>query len=726
MDGNRTQANDVKNRLFILVSAGMILPAAFLFCVVAGLPHVFVLVCIGLLASFLIRKPVKYSDRSIIYTVVFSLVLVVMLDMVFPMKGDRFFHIGRLLIANITVPLFLYLAVFATFYESSAYTLGFTASFSLIALMFGGDYRMGAYNHRSPVEFFQTFLLFGNFKIFFLVNATIVILMILWGFSLARKSTYHRSEWKFDLFKVIAYCAALVITAITAQFFLFMVKTYNNELHSLENFLIRVRYPNPGISGRVIFNDDIDLNTTIKADRKKNSRMTILRVMGSKIPPGYLRGKAYQFYSEGHWTVGTIEEENCKFNLNINNLAMNAFFIDKKPDSEGETLTIYPSSNCYADFLFIPGNTEQIDMVADRLLYTENGIFTPKRWESDGGYTIHVPKIDQFAAFERPPTFNKLNYLHIPDNLKGTLSLILSEIKTTSKPTKSHEWINMTDREIAQRISQFFSNFTYTLTPDIPPSGEDPLKFFLTKSRKGHCELFASSAALLLRKSGIPTRYITGFVCHTEHPSGQYYVARMGDAHAWVEAYLRDEKKWVIVETTPASSDETDQQWGFFEGWIDRLKYAFGKIIADARRGYVARSVLALLGLMFSFFWDIIRHPAGAILFSCLILFLIWKFWFSKKRKYYLTLLQLDRERRELQKYMRRTVKGAVQKTGVMRTSQMSLEEWIELLRNSHKMSQEELSALTEVIRDYNRLRFSIAHIPPQEVTEWKKRAANI
>jgi glucan phosphoethanolaminetransferase (alkaline phosphatase superfamily) len=133
-----------KSRLLVLVSAGVILPSAFLFSAVSALPHVLIITFAGLVFSMLISKPVRYSDRSLIYSFVFSLVLAVLLDMVFPMRQDRFFPMAKLFMANITVPVALYLAVFATFYQSNPYTLGFSSALSLIALMLCSNYQSSA------------------------------------------------------------------------------------------------------------------------------------------------------------------------------------------------------------------------------------------------------------------------------------------------------------------------------------------------------------------------------------------------------------------------------------------------------------------------------------------------------------------------------------------------------------------------------------------------------
>ena len=39
----------------------------------------------------------------------------------------------------------------------------------------------------------------------------------------------------------------------------------------------------------------------------------------------------------------------------------------------------------------------------------------------------------------------------------------------------------------------------------------DPLAYFLFVRKKGHCEYFASSMAVMLRTLGIPSRVVTGF-----------------------------------------------------------------------------------------------------------------------------------------------------------------------------------------------------------------------
>ena len=94
------------------------------------------------------------------------------------------------------------------------------------------------------------------------------------------------------------------------------------------------------------------------------------------------------------------------------------------------------------------------------------------------------------------------------------------------------------------------TDFDYTLELQKKP-GLSPLDHFLFTRKKGHCEYFASSMAVLLRLTGIPARLVNGFLGVEWNDLGQYMVVRQKHAHSWVEAYFPD-KGWVRYYPTPA------------------------------------------------------------------------------------------------------------------------------------------------------------------------------
>ena len=85
-------------------------------------------------------------------------------------------------------------------------------------------------------------------------------------------------------------------------------------------------------------------------------------------------------------------------------------------------------------------------------------------------------------------------------------------------------------------------------TTGLPVSGE-PLVEFLTKNKRGNCEFFASSCALLLRLAGVPARLVGGYLGGEYNQLGGYYVVTGEQAHVWVEAYLEG-TGWVRVDPT--------------------------------------------------------------------------------------------------------------------------------------------------------------------------------
>lgn len=91
--------------------------------------------------------------------------------------------------------------------------------------------------------------------------------------------------------------------------------------------------------------------------------------------------------------------------------------------------------------------------------------------------------------------------------------------------------------------------------PAVPPTA-DATVFFLTDSKRGACDMFASSTALLLREMGVPARVATGFLDPLlpdsigEDESGRSIkILRERDAHAWVEYYVPG-FGWLAVDPT--------------------------------------------------------------------------------------------------------------------------------------------------------------------------------
>src|SRR5439155_3028342 len=84
------------------------------------------------------------------------------------------------------------------------------------------------------------------------------------------------------------------------------------------------------------------------------------------------------------------------------------------------------------------------------------------------------------------------------------------------------------------------------------PAGHDvnQILYFLTRSKRGYCEQFAGSMAVLLRSLGIPARVAVGFTPGTYDPRTETYQVTSQNAHAWVEV-LFPRFGWLAFEPTP-------------------------------------------------------------------------------------------------------------------------------------------------------------------------------
>ena len=101
------------------------------------------------------------------------------------------------------------------------------------------------------------------------------------------------------------------------------------------------------------------------------------------------------------------------------------------------------------------------------------------------------------------------------------------------------------------RIVRFLMrSFTYTLEKQKIPPGRKGIEWFVLTNRKGSCEHFASALAAMIRSCGIPARVVTGFLVTEYNESGDYFIVRASDAHAWVEYF---DKTWVVIDATPSA-----------------------------------------------------------------------------------------------------------------------------------------------------------------------------
>lgn len=106
--------------------------------------------------------------------------------------------------------------------------------------------------------------------------------------------------------------------------------------------------------------------------------------------------------------------------------------------------------------------------------------------------------------------------LHLDDQLRQNLQPIIEQIEG------DRSLITASPAEKANAIHTYLTQTCeYSLVSPLVPSTEDAVMFFMTKSKRGACDMFASSMAVLLRAMGVPARLATGYIQPEELTNGQ-------------------------------------------------------------------------------------------------------------------------------------------------------------------------------------------------------------
>ena len=97
--------------------------------------------------------------------------------------------------------------------------------------------------------------------------------------------------------------------------------------------------------------------------------------------------------------------------------------------------------------------------------------------------------------------------------------------------------------------------FHYSLNVE-PTADADALLQFLTRTKIGFCQQFATAMAIMVRELGIPARVVVGF--QPGELKGATYTVATDDAHSWVEV-LFPGYGWLPFEPTPGRANPIAQ-----------------------------------------------------------------------------------------------------------------------------------------------------------------------
>lgn len=277
-----------------------------------------------------------------------------------------------------------------------------------------------------------------------------------------------------------------------------------------------------------------------------------LEIQTSRQPESalYLKNYTGGYYNNGRWN--TVNE--------------NSFFANME-DGENYSLAC---NNPYYVLQYVLDDSKLLDISVRSfkslitgscvpVLSTETG--SANGFTTYSGYDLsslidsyNTGILDQFRdMFIDYSAYTENTYMYVPeDKIPRIVELCENSGIRSGSYSAATNFIKSTLKEMT----------TYTTTPGNAPAGVDIAEYFLFDSGKGFCQQYATTAALMYRLLGLPSRYVTGYMVTPsdfhQNSDGTYTaIATDEKAHAWVEVYV-DSAGWIPTEVT-FSQDEIEQ-----------------------------------------------------------------------------------------------------------------------------------------------------------------------
>ncbi len=667
----------------LLLNALLILPPAFLYSMKVDMPHIFLIPAAILAISFLKRNYLPYTDRPIIYCATAALILAAIPDMIVTVDENRFGLFDLMLRSSLVVPLLIYTAAVSCFFSPNPYRTGLTAALALAAMLVCGD----IFNSRDLSNTVLPFLTgpLRRYRTTYAIAALLQSMALPYCFYLSSRTIYPRK--RSGRIAGLRFSLQLLCILLIPVFAFFASKIYYANFRffrHLELYFLRVGMRQNQGREMTLLSSSVNLNATLHPRLRRNPEKVLIRARSDQAP-GYLRGGVYTTYHQGKWnSYGSSTELQAVRRATI--LSDSTFTLRNVPGAPSEVpenpraplKTPLRRIELYFDGLLTrgtipaPGNTYRLDAVADGAEISENGILQLKQWKRDGGCTVFTTTSQSQTAYQepKPDSTSSRDLTQLPQPLQKPMKKIAGQILSGRTIRK--------DREKIEAVTAFLNRHCRYSLDFQPPHRRDPVLHFLMQERKGHCELFASSAALLLRSMDLPTRYVTGLVCEERHPYSPYYISRAADVHAWCEVWLPDEKQWVLVEATPFTDDfqmhRGHRRQQPFSSFLDLLIQTFQQVFADIRRGYFADAILTMIETVLLFLHRILQHPAVLSLIVLLALFFFRRKLLRRKERN--GIYALSRETRQLAAVFSSFEKSLAKKSRRKRPPDRTLQEF--------------------------------------------------
>ena len=327
----------------------------------------------------------------------------------------------------------------------------------------------------------------------------------------------------------------------------------------------------------------------------KNSGAIVLRV---HVPPGVnppslLREASYNIYKRETWWAASND-----FSSASPSATNDSSFRLLPPKNAAAVVQIARYFPDGAGILAMPHGTFEIDDLPANLHTNRLGVATI---DSGPGLLNLTACYGGGASLDAPP--GPLDVL-VPDNERPVLDDLTNKLGLNA----------MSEPQKIRAVSRFFrDSFHYSLRGD-QGTNNTPLARFLTQTRAGHCEYFATATVLLLREAGVNARYVTGYMVPDSARHGDTYLVRQRHAHAWALVFHSDPKRWEQIDNTPSSGDETEES---HPPWWEKTADLLSNLYFDFSMWRWRKTSLAYY---------------AAWLIGPLILYLAWRIFSTRRR----------------------------------------------------------------------------------------------
>ena len=311
-----------------------------------------------------------------------------------------------------------------------------------------------------------------------------------------------------------------------------------------------------GAVNRIRLDDRVVMRVEVESKSGRGPRPRH-NAVGDPVPADlYLRGRTLDTYIRGEWTRpgGSLGWWAGRPQSPVTAPAGDNVLVQKVVMDGSLAPFLFAVAPCVrADGVFITGNYPDLTADAHKL----QGSIRYTAWSYDAPLTS-----EQLEFFRRlrghAPTAR-------PDSkIPNAVAELATEwcrdllARRNVLPPDDADARGRLDREIAQRISlRLRTDYQYTLQPPPAPIGRDPVVEFLFRSRRGHCEYFASAMTLMCQSLGLHARLCAGFMSGDHGPDG--FLVRNRDAHAWVEVFT-PAQDWERFDPTPPAGPQHGAQ----------------------------------------------------------------------------------------------------------------------------------------------------------------------